>query len=394
MSGPGDVHRWRGFYKEMLEQATTQSILPFAVASSEPRDPAAAREPVLRTKPLDVHSWTERAPALVGHLLQVRPPTPEIPQPFQCPLCCEDVQGEEPVVLSQCCSVEHGCCQSCMKRYVGSLVSDGRVGSIRCPVRESCSSVVQPSEVLRLTDSATFAKYERFRQMQGDPLLRQCPSCETLCQPDKDEEGGAIPEMKCHRCGVEFCFHHSTAHAGRSCEAYRQQMDKDEHYARQTGRPCPGCGILTEKNGGCNHMTCPQCKQEWCWICGDGIDDVGAHFSVGNPKGCRQFQTQNTPEHTSALTIQRLRNFLFNTLLSCRACFLVVGAWWLLKQWLVTVFCVSLFFFICWVFWASLFWVLRVLVSCLPAIAGLAAGSTGTDSGGDHVPRAIAAAAA
>jgi hypothetical protein len=166
-------------------------------------------------------------------------------------------------------------------------------------------------------------------------------------------------------------------------------MDKDEHYARQTGRPCPGCGILTEKNGGCNHMTCPQCKQEWCWICGDGIDDVGAHFSAGNPKGCRQFQTQNTPEHTSALTIQRVAgNFRL-------ACFLVVGFLVAgLLKWLVTVFWVSLFFFICGVFWASLFWVLRVLVSCLPAIAGLAAGSTGTDAGGDHVPRAIAAAAA
>jgi len=152
--------------------------------------------------------------------------------------------------------------------------------------------------------------------------LRQCPSCETLCQPNKDEEGGVIAEMKCHRCGAEFCFHHSNAHAGRPCEAYKQQMDKDEQYARQRGRPCPGCSILTEKDGGCNHMTCPQCKQEWCWICGDGMEDAAAHFSADNPKGSRQIQTQRTPEE---LPVRR-RSAEYPGLLCWLICFLVVVA--------------------------------------------------------------------
>jgi len=355
MLGPGDAHSWRGCYEGMLEQATTQTIPVFAVASSEPRGPAAEGEPLLRTEPLDVHCCSERARALVGRFLQDRQPAPEISQPFQCPVCYEDVRGEERVVLSQCCTVEHGCCRSCMRRYVGSLVADGRVGSIRCPVRENCSSVVQPSEVLRLTDNATFAKYERFQQMQGDPSLRQCPSCETLCQPNKDEEGGVIPEMKCSRCGAEFCFHHSNAHAGQSCETYRQQMDKDEHYALCVDiktMPCPGCSIQTEKNGGCNHMTCLQCKQEWCWICGDGIDDVGAHFSADNPKGCRQFTQQSTPVlegHPVQGFTPVPEIFTLNCLCCVLGSFTVPSCWcffhWeLYKQW---VFWVFAFFCIC-----------------------------------------------
>ena len=32
-------------------------------------------------------------------------------------------------------------------------------------------------------------------------------------------------------------------------------------------KQCPRCGIETEKNGGCNHMTCANCDHQYCWEC-------------------------------------------------------------------------------------------------------------------------------
>jgi len=32
-------------------------------------------------------------------------------------------------------------------------------------------------------------------------------------------------------------------------------------------KKCPKCKILIEKNGGCNHMTCPKCEVHICWRC-------------------------------------------------------------------------------------------------------------------------------
>ena len=36
-----------------------------------------------------------------------------------------------------------------------------------------------------------------------------------------------------------------------------------------TTEPCPNenCGFLIQKNGGCNHMRCENCKHEFCWMC-------------------------------------------------------------------------------------------------------------------------------
>ena len=31
--------------------------------------------------------------------------------------------------------------------------------------------------------------------------------------------------------------------------------------------PCPECGILIDKNGGCNSIICGRCKLQFCWSC-------------------------------------------------------------------------------------------------------------------------------
>ena len=47
---------------------------------------------------------------------------------------------------------------------------------------------------------------------------------------------------------------------------------------------CPNCGILTEKDGGCNFLKCV-CKTEWCFLCGKikYSDDRGSESRCNDP---------------------------------------------------------------------------------------------------------------
>ena len=49
-------------------------------------------------------------------------------------------------------------------------------------------------------------------------------------------------------------------------------------------KPCPNCGTGTEKNGGCNHITCLKCRHQWCWLCMSTYSQ--GHYSNGS---CEQF---------------------------------------------------------------------------------------------------------
>jgi hypothetical protein len=34
----------------------------------------------------------------------------------------------------------------------------------------------------------------------------------------------------------------------------------------QHTRPCPGCGVLIQRQFGCNHMSCTVCRTAFCWV--------------------------------------------------------------------------------------------------------------------------------
>jgi hypothetical protein len=182
---------------------------------------------------------------------------------FYCSICFENHAISDAFILSSCAS-HHSFCLPCMKSFLKIQISDGNL-SLFCPLSSPltpCHGVFSDEEINSLADEGTKEKFHRFKEMKSDPTYRECPKCKT---PSHGEGNQIQPEIICSSCQTKYCYLHSNAHPSMSCRDYTRQQLQDEREAQRAiktiTRKCPSCAIPTEKNGGCNHMTCRQCGE-------------------------------------------------------------------------------------------------------------------------------------
>lgn len=66
-----------------------------------------------------------------------------------------------------------------------------------------------------------------------------------------------------------------------------KHFECDDHQINIHTMNCPSCDIITEKSFGCDHITCTQCNEHWCYACGMGfgksdmsIDNCYSHMET------------------------------------------------------------------------------------------------------------------
>ena len=125
-------------------------------------------------------------------------------------------------------------------------------------------------------------KYNKFKkraEIINDKNKKQCPhpNCESFLQ--KSEESKYV---KCEN-GHKYCYECLKApHGDKSCD-YKIEKQFAKWTKGKRVKRCPRCKMYTEKNEGCNHMTCVSCKYQWCWLC-EGKYAYG-HYDSGKCKG-------------------------------------------------------------------------------------------------------------
>ncbi|OQO09372.1 hypothetical protein B0A48_04770 [Cryoendolithus antarcticus] len=80
--------------------------------------------------------------------------------------------------------------------------------------------------------------------------------------------------FRCEACETRSCVECQTSfHEGKTCKDYQastRQGEEDKKSVakvKKMSKPCPGCKTNFQKYTGCNHITCPICKAQWCWLC-------------------------------------------------------------------------------------------------------------------------------
>ncbi|CAF0720321.1 unnamed protein product [Adineta steineri] len=215
-----------------------------------------------------------------------------------CLLCYHDYSSDQFEQLTLC---SHSYCRTCLKSYLKLEITEGRI-TLNCP-QNDCPERIHPSDISRILQNHPdlISKYEQFmvrRVLQSIADTRWCPAPD--CGFAVIASGYAsCPEIQCLRpgCNTSFCYHcKATWHPNKTCEDAAREKTSSAKLrsgsfislasAQQKDeiKTCPRCeaSILKMDDGSCNHMTCPICEAEFCWLCGREISDL--HYL--SPSGC------------------------------------------------------------------------------------------------------------
>ncbi|PVH74461.1 hypothetical protein DL98DRAFT_499801 [Cadophora sp. DSE1049] len=164
----------------------------------------------------------------------------------------------------------HVYCRECFNAQVST--NDGTKAVI-C-AEEYCRYTLEMQELKSILPHTTF---ESLRHTSFEAYVRahskdfqHCltPDCPQLYRPT--DEGIAV---LCTHCLMSICTSCKVVyHDGMSCEEYKDLSSEGtkafERYKKETDtRECPKCSLAIQKDYGCNHMECANCKAHICWAC-------------------------------------------------------------------------------------------------------------------------------
>ena len=224
-----------------------------------------------------------------------------------CELCYEDVKIWDAKSL-RC---NHWFCDNCWKEQIQANIGFGKLWSeFRC-LQNKCRCLMgydffkslnldQDKKLMYLyfkkigqaiaQNSPTIIGCKvkdciKYIELPSELLAKDFQSKQAIVKAREKELGYSTYKEK-YPCEDHFCFCYNNicigceemGHEPAKCEdanKWRKNVDKKKNelsdlWIMRHTKKCPHCGIPTEKNQGCDHMCCRQCKKHWCWICESG----------------------------------------------------------------------------------------------------------------------------
>jgi ariadne-1 len=143
------------------------------------------------------------------------------------------------------------------------------------------------------------AKYDEFAMrsfVEDNRAMSWCTgaNCDAAVQCLIDRAPDEPLDVLC-ACTTTFCFNcKEEAHRPVACDTVRRWITKNSaesenlNWILANTKPCPKCHRPIEKNQGCMHMTCSQCRHEFCWLCNGPWQEHGER--TGGFYACNRFE--------------------------------------------------------------------------------------------------------
>ena len=202
------------------------------------------------------------------------------------------------------CGCGHDFCERCWSGYLAAKVDDGPAClDARCP-RVGCATRVPEfffaDETRASLSTETRLKFQTFAWrsfVDDNPKLKWCvaPGCERAVESCSSRVGPTSAEDARCACGASFCWACAEeAHRPVDCATVRSWLVKNSAESENMRwilahtKPCPRCSRPIEKSTGCMHMTCSQCKHDFCWMCLGAWADHGER--TGGYYACNRYE--------------------------------------------------------------------------------------------------------
>ncbi|CAI2360877.1 unnamed protein product [Moneuplotes crassus] len=217
---------------------------------------------------------------------------------FTCNICYSDYPQSQQFSLR--CG--HQFCKPCLSNMLQVNITEGRIANINCAYY-GCELLYTESDIRAIIqDQEVIEKYLKFKEnyeVNLDASRQWCPepNCDLWVQ-------GSISDRKvtCDN-GHTFCFVCQAPWHSGSCKDQLEHQLLD-YISENKVAKCPKCKIRTEKNFGCNHMTCI-CGHQWCWIC--KREYTHDHYNNDNLFGCGGMQFTNSSNKCQLITRMLLK---------------------------------------------------------------------------------------
>ena len=232
--------------------------------------------------------------ARVGLSLAAQDAEPEYRDVATCRVCFDEFPATEDTHAG----CHHNFCPDCWRGYLDNAVGEGpSCLNLRCP-EAGCSTRVPEAMARRFMSEECAEKLSTFQWrswVDDNPKVKWCtgPGCERAVISERLGEGVPV-DVHCE-CGNAICWNcQEDAHRPVDCETVRKWLIKNSaesenmNWILANTKPCPECRRPIEKNMGCMHMVCTQCKYEFCWMCQGKWSDHGER--TGGYYACNRYE--------------------------------------------------------------------------------------------------------
>lgn len=189
----------------------------------------------------------------------------------KCTLCFNDV--DDKVDLATCNCVY---CKNCFRQLLFSQQT-------KCA---SCQALINLADLKFVNDleiSRIFTPIlEQFLSTNKQYVRCLTPECASIYN------NTGCKFLYCSTCSHVYCLECQSdyygpliSHDGLSCDAYRKKSKIDTksiEWLNKHTQKCPHCNSIIQRVDGCLHITCRQCKYEFCWSCLGKWSDIKHGF--------------------------------------------------------------------------------------------------------------------